>query len=131
MRSLGEFVEHGRVALHAIGTGPEHPVLALDRMQLTGPVALAVDDLQWIDPASADALAAQLSALMRSTASANRVHAPRSSFTADVPGHVCMPHAGQTSSNNKMCDAGDGDLMPLTEDVTPWELPARRTRAPK
>jgi DNA-binding CsgD family transcriptional regulator len=30
----------------------------VDRLQLTGPVALAVDDLQWIDPDSADALAA-------------------------------------------------------------------------
>src|SRR5215472_13618800 len=30
----------------------------VDRRQLTGPVALAVDDLQWIDPDSVDALAA-------------------------------------------------------------------------
>jgi DNA-binding CsgD family transcriptional regulator len=30
----------------------------VDRLQLTGPVALAVDDLQWIDPDSVEALAA-------------------------------------------------------------------------
>jgi AAA ATPase domain len=44
---------------------PQHTLQAarmlgdiVDRLQLTGPVALAVDDLQWIDPDSADALAA-------------------------------------------------------------------------
>jgi DNA-binding CsgD family transcriptional regulator len=44
---------------------PRHPLQAarqlagiVDRLQLTGPVALLVDDLQWIDPDSADALAA-------------------------------------------------------------------------
>ena len=43
--------QHTLQAAHMLGD-------IVDRLQLTGPVALAADDLQWIDPDSADALAA-------------------------------------------------------------------------
>jgi len=73
LRAVGEeSAQHDRLqllrewdALPEGAAAPQHTLQAarmlgdvVDHLQLTAPVALAVDDLQWIDPDSADALAA-------------------------------------------------------------------------
>jgi DNA-binding CsgD family transcriptional regulator len=110
---------------HAIG----HAVLAaLDSLLRTGPVLLAVDDAQWLDAGSLDALAFALRRLTRGPLSvllAARTEAPADPLTVGVP----APPQDWRSLLTAIAEPTEIELTPLDAAQVQRLLPATATAA--